>query len=136
MALHVPRFFCAVINLSSSRLPRDQIGANPASIDYVRRRPVAGYAPESISDSAHPTEHLAIVSTCLAVFFVTCAKILYRLGSGLSRSDTNTVIHRQDKNLTIADLALLASSSTLHNGIDRGLNKLFIDGNLQLYFTK
>ena len=45
-------------------------------------------------------------------------------------SDSNTVVHGQDKDFAVADLSLLARLAAFGNRFDRRFHKLFIDRNL------
>lgn len=62
--------------------------------------------------------------------------LLNRVAAALARADANAVIHRQNKNLSIADLAVLASPATFDDRINRWLDKVVVHRDLQLHFAK
>ena len=58
------------------------------------------------------------------------------LVAAFAGANTNAVIHWQHKDLSIPNLAAFTGTSTFQNRIDCGLDKLFIDGDLQLHFAQ
>lgn len=57
---------------------------------------------------------------------------LNRFAAGFSGANADAVIHRQDKDLSVADLTGLARAAAFDDGVDRWLDELFIDCDLKL----
>ena len=60
-------------------------------------------------------------------------RFLNRLASSLARADSDAVIHGQDKDLAVTDLAAL---TTFGDGRNGRVNELFVDRDLQLQFRQ
>src|SRR3954468_24772178 len=54
------------------------------------------------------------------------------LGPALAGADADAVLQRQDEDLAVADAALGAGAPGLHDGVDRRLHEVLVDGDLQL----
>ncbi len=61
---------------------------------------------------------------------------LNRFAAGFTGSDADAVVHGKDKNLSVADSTFFTASPAGDDRIDRGLNELLIDRDLQLHFAK
>src|SRR4051794_30157513 len=55
-----------------------------------------------------------------------------RLGAALAGPDPDAVVHRQDEDLAIADLAVRPAPARLDDRVDRRLDEVLVDGDLQL----
>src|SRR4029077_755860 len=62
--------------------------------------------------------------------------ISYCFGSAFAGADAQTIFQRQDEDLAVADAAFGAGASGLHDGVDRWLDEIFVDGDLQLNLAK
>ncbi len=60
---------------------------------------------------------------------------LNRFAAALAGANADAIIHGQDKDLSVTDLACFAGAAAFQDCIDRGLHKRFIDRNLQLHFA-
>lgn len=61
---------------------------------------------------------------------------LNRFFATLARADADAVVHRQHKDLAIADLPLVAAAAALDDRVDRGFDEVIVDGDLQLHLAK
>src|ERR1700726_3234492 len=52
-----------------------------------------------------------------------------RLGTALAGADADAVVHRQDEDLAVANLPLGAGPASGNDGVDRGLDEVFVHGN-------
>lgn len=55
-----------------------------------------------------------------------------RLAAPLARADPNAILHRQHEDFPVANFATWAGPTALEDGIDRWLDKRFVDGDLEL----
>jgi hypothetical protein len=62
--------------------------------------------------------------------------LLNRVRTPFAGSDADAIIHWQHKNLPIADLSFIAGASSRHNRLNGRLDKIFVDGDLQLHFAQ
>lgn len=61
---------------------------------------------------------------------------LDRFASAFARADADAVVHREDKNLAVADLPFFAAPAAFNDGADRLLDEIVVDGDLQLHFPQ
>lgn len=62
--------------------------------------------------------------------------VLDRFVAGFPGPNSNAVVHRQDKDFTIADLATRFAATTLQDGFDGGIDEVLVDSDLQLDFAQ
>src|SRR5262245_37144411 len=58
-----------------------------------------------------------------------------RFRSALAGADADHLVERQDEDLSVADLPLLAGPAALQDGVDGRLDELLVDGDLQLHLA-
>src|SRR5689334_4661485 len=56
----------------------------------------------------------------------------YRLGSSLAGADPDAVVHREDEDLAVADLAVGPTPPRFEDGVDGRFDEVLIDGDLEL----
>jgi hypothetical protein len=56
--------------------------------------------------------------------------------TAFSGADANAIVHGQYKDFAVANLTLLSRLGGGQNGVDRWLNKVVVDSDLQLNFTQ
>src|ERR1700722_12023974 len=61
-----------------------------------------------------------------------CASWPDRRGAALAGADAHTIVHRQDENLAVADLARLRRAGGMDDGLDRRFDEGVVDGDLHL----
>src|SRR5262245_60743132 len=61
---------------------------------------------------------------------------LNSFGATFAGADADAVLERQDEDLAVADLALVAGASGLDDRLDRRLDELVVDGDLQLHLAQ
>lgn len=54
------------------------------------------------------------------------------VAAAFAGTDADAIIHGQDEDFAIAELALFATASASEDGVNRGLHELFVDADLQL----
>src|SRR5579884_890640 len=72
----------------------------------------------------------------LAVHVFCALSFLDCLRSAFAGADADAVFQRQNEDFAIADTPFGTGASGLHDGVDSRLDKVFIDGNLQLHLTQ
>src|SRR6266545_7121661 len=58
-----------------------------------------------------------------------------RFRPAFARADADHLVERQDEDLPVADLPLLAGPAALQDGVDGRLDELLVDGDLQLHLA-
>src|SRR5438874_2254173 len=58
------------------------------------------------------------------------------LGAALAGADADAVLQRQDEDLAVADAALGAGAAGLHDGVDRRLDEVLVNRDLQLHLAQ
>src|ERR1043165_5455645 len=59
-----------------------------------------------------------------------------RFRTALAGADADAVFQRQDENLAVADASFRTGATRFHDGVDGRLDKILIDGNLQLHLVQ
>src|SRR5438105_3886764 len=54
------------------------------------------------------------------------------LGAALAGADADAVVHREDEDLAVTDLAVGAAATGLDDGVDGRLDEVFVDRDLEL----
>jgi hypothetical protein len=67
---------------------------------------------------------------------VRSANSLDRFFATLAGADADAVVHRQDKDLAVADLALVAAAAPFDDRVDRGFDEVIVHGDLQLHLAE
>ena len=62
--------------------------------------------------------------------------LLDRFAAAFAGADADAVVQRQDEDLAVADFAALAGAAAFDDGVDRGLDEFFVDGDLQLHLAE
>ena len=57
---------------------------------------------------------------------------LDRFGATFAGTNTDAIVHRQDKDFSIANLTLFAATAAFNDRVDRGLDEFVVHGDLQL----
>ena len=57
---------------------------------------------------------------------------LDRFGATFAGTNTDAIVHRQDKDFSIANLTLFAATAAFDDRVDRGLDEFVVHGDLQL----
>jgi hypothetical protein len=64
------------------------------------------------------------------------AGLLDRFATPLACPDADTIIHREDKNLAVADFTLRSGTTAFHDRFNRGFDKCIVDGNFKPDFSQ
>src|SRR5207237_8380645 len=92
--------------------------------------------PSSRTKFQEPNAKHSYRNLVLGIWFLVLTFRSYCFRPTFACADAQAVFQRQDEDFAIANATLGAGAAGLHDGVDRGLDEILIDGDLKLNLTQ